>query len=87
MVLLGILAASSAANMPNTLRACQELRVGRLEERIGDYALIDIADDENGVYQDVSASVQAQDHDHGRSDTDEIRPKLSYIERVLLKTP
>jgi len=35
---LGILAASSAANMPNTLCACQELRVGRLEERTGDFA-------------------------------------------------
>jgi hypothetical protein len=49
---LGILAASSAANMPNTLCACQELKVGRLEERTGDLALIDIADDEKGVYQE-----------------------------------
>jgi hypothetical protein len=27
--------------MPNTLCACQELRVGRLEERIGDSSLIE----------------------------------------------
>jgi len=39
LVLLSVLAASSAANMPNTLCACQELRVGRLEERIGDFSL------------------------------------------------
>jgi hypothetical protein len=54
---------------------------------IGDFALSESTSDVNGVYQDGSGSVQAQDNDHGRSDTDEIRPKLSYIKRVLLKTP
>ena len=40
--------------MPNTLCACQELRVGRLKERVGDFAFIQITTDEKSVlYEQV----------------------------------